>query len=74
MATLKKTENWFSKTIYRLMQVKSIAECSKGEHSAMLSTFTTLPFVIKIFVLSIFKWPFTQVLMYTCIEMIITYQ
>ena len=28
------------------MQVKSIAECSK------------LPFVIKIFVLSIFEWPF----------------
>ena len=27
------------------------------EHSAMLSTFIKLPFVIKIFVLSIFKWP-----------------
>ena len=27
------------KTYYRLMQVKSIAECSKGEHSAILSTF-----------------------------------
>ena len=25
-------------TNYRLMQVKSIAECSKGEHSARLST------------------------------------
>ena len=31
------------------MQVKSIAECSKG-------TFIKLPFVIKIFVLSIFEW------------------
>ena len=40
------------------MQVKSIAECSKGEHSAILSTFIKLPFVIKIFVLSIFGWPF----------------
>ena len=39
------------------MQVKRIAECSL-EHSAILSTFIKLPFVIKIFVLSIFKWPF----------------
>ena len=37
------------------MQVKSIA---KGEHSAILSTFIKLPFVIKILVLSIFEWPF----------------
>ena len=28
------------------------------EHSAMLSTFFKLPFVIKIFVSSIFEWPF----------------
>ena len=27
------------------------------EHSAILSTFFKLPFVIKIFVLSIFEWP-----------------
>ena len=39
------------------MQVKSIAECSKGEHSAMLTTFIKLPFSIKAIVLSIFKWP-----------------
>ena len=35
------------KTNYRLMQVKCLAECS-----------IKLPFVIKIFVLSIFEWPF----------------
>ena len=35
------------------MQVKSIAE---EEHSAILSTFIKLPFVIKIFVLSFFEW------------------
>ena len=34
------------------MQVKSIAD------SAILSTSVKLPFVIKIFVLSIFEWPF----------------
>ena len=27
-------------------------------HSAILSTFIKLPFVMKIFVLSIFEWPF----------------
>ena len=30
----------------------------QGEHSAILSTFIKLLFVIKIFVLSIFEWPF----------------
>ena len=30
----------------------------QGEHSAILSTFNKLPFVIKIFVLSILEWPF----------------
>ena len=29
----------------------------QGEHSAILSTFIKLPFVIKIFVLAIFEWP-----------------
>ena len=41
------------------MQVKRIAECSlQREHSAILSTFIKLPFVIKTYVLSIFEWPF----------------
>ena len=39
------------------MQVKSIAECSKGEHSAILLTLIKLLFAIKIFVLSIFELP-----------------
>ena len=30
----------------------------QGEHCAILSTCIKLPFVIKIFVLSIFEWPF----------------
>ena len=30
----------------------------QGEHSAILLTFIKLPFVIKIFALSIFEWPF----------------
>ena len=43
------------------MQVKSIAE---GEHSALLSTFIELPFAIKLFVLSIFEWPFYSGILY----------
>ena len=29
----------------------------RGEHSAILSTFIKLSFVIRIFILSIFEWP-----------------
>ena len=39
-----------------LLQVKCIAECYIGEHSAILTTFIKLPFSIKAIVLSIFKW------------------
>ena len=34
----------------------------QGEHSAILSTFIKLLFFIKIFILSILKWPFYTVL------------
>ena len=44
---LSKRPKLVFKTNYRLMQVKSIAECSK--HSAILSTFTKLPIVVKCF-------------------------
>ena len=37
-----------------VMQVKSIAECSKE----LLSTLIKLPIIIKIFVLSLFEWAF----------------
>ena len=46
------------KTNYRLMQSKSIAECAKGSILQYVLTFIKLPFVIKIFVLSIFEGPF----------------
>ena len=47
------------KTNYRLMQVKIIAE-----HSAILSTFIKLPFVIKTFVLSFLSGCSRPVLLY----------
>ena len=58
---LSKRPKMVFQTNYPLMQVKSIAECSKREHSAILSTFIKQPVFIKIFVLSIFVLPF-----YTC--------
>ena len=45
---LKKKQKLVFKIDYCLMQVKSIVECC----------FIKLPFVIKIFVLSFFEWPF----------------
>ena len=36
----------------------------QGEHSAILSTFIKLQFVIKTFVLSIFEWPLKTGLLY----------
>ena len=39
------------------------------EHSAIHSNFIKLPFVIKIFVLSVFEWPFyTGLTVFTAIE------
>ena len=56
MASLTKTKKWFSRQI--------IAQCwskycrmRQGEHSAILSTFIKLLFLIKIVVLSTFEWP-----------------
>ena len=46
------------------MQVKSIAECSKGEHSAILPSFIKLQFVVKIFVWSFLSGRLRQVLLY----------
>ena len=46
------------------MQVKSIAECSKGSILQYFWPSFKLPFVIEIFVLYIFEWLFTQVLLY----------
>ena len=51
------------KTYYSLMEVKIIAECSK-RHSTILLTFIKLPFVIKVFVMSILSGRFRQVLLY----------
>ena len=45
------------KTYYRLMQVKSIADCSKGSILQYFRPSLCYHLLIKIFVLSIFEWP-----------------
>ena len=60
MATLKKNNGQLS-----LNAGQKYCRMLQGEHSAILLTFIKLPFVIKIFVLSIFlSGRFTQVLLY----------
>ena len=55
----KHTKNWVSKFQYQLSLNAGQKYCRmrQGEHSAILSTFIKLPFSIKTYVLSIFKWP-----------------
>ena len=56
MATLKKTKIGFKDQL-RLNADQKYCRMLQREHSAILSTFIKLPFVIKIFVLSILEWP-----------------
>ena len=56
-ATLIKTKNAFQDQL-SLNAGQKYCRMLQREHSAKLSTFIKLPFVIKIFVLSIFEWPF----------------
>ena len=57
MATLKQTE-FFFQDLLSLNAGQKCCRMLQGEHSAILSTFIKLLFVIKIFILSIFEWPF----------------
>ena len=52
----KKTENGFQDRL-SLNAGKKYCRILQGEHSAILLTCIKSPFVIKIFVLSIFEWP-----------------
>ena len=57
-ATQKEDQKLVFKTDYWLMQVKSIAECSKRAFCNTLDLhYILLPFVFQTFVLSIFEWP-----------------
>ena len=52
----KKTKNGFQDQL-SLIAGQKHCRMLQTEHSAILSTFIKLPFVIKIFILSIFEWP-----------------
>ena len=56
-ATLKKTKSGFEDYSW-LNAGQKYCRMIQGEHSAILSTFIKLPFVIKIFVVFNFEWPF----------------
>ena len=57
MAILRKTTNWFQDQL-SLNAGQKYCRMLQREHSAILSTFIKLPFVIKIFALSISELPF----------------
>ena len=56
-ATLKKTKKFGCQDQLSLNAGQKYCRMLQGEHSAIISTFIMLPFVIKSFVLSIFEWP-----------------
>ena len=53
----KRTPKVIFNTNYGLNAGQKKCRMLQGEHSAILSTFIKLPYTIKTFVLSIFKWP-----------------
>ena len=57
MAAIKKTEKKIQDQL-SINAGQKYCRMLQGEHSAILLTFIKLPFVIKIFVLSIFEWQF----------------
>ena len=67
-ATLKNIENWFGLVDQLILLNAGQKYCRmlQGEHSAVLLTFIKLPFVIKIFLLSIFEWPLYTDLTVNC--------
>ena len=67
-ATLKETKISFQDQL-SLNAGQKYCRLLQGEHFAILLTFIKLPFVIKIFVLSIFEWPF-----YTGFTVLFTYE
>ena len=56
-ATFQNNKSLFQDQLSHNAGQKYCRMLKKG-HSAILSTFIKLPIVIKVFVLSLFKWPF----------------
>ena len=62
-----KRKKWFSTPIIALCRSKVLQNALR-EHSAILSTFIKLPFVMKAFVLSILSGRLTQVLLCSLLD------
>ena len=62
-ATLKKNKNWFSRP-HRLMQVKSIAECSKGSILQYFRPSLSYQLLLRSLFCLFLSGRFTQVLLY----------
>ena len=60
-ATLKKNKKCFSRPIIAESRSKVLQNAPSGAFCKILLIFIKLPFVMKIFILSNFEWPF-----YTC--------
>ena len=71
MGTLKKTKNGFQNQLL-LNACQKYSRMLQWEHSAILSTFIKLPFVIKIFVLSITSGRLRQVLLYLRVDILVS--
>ena len=61
----QKDQNLVFKTVYHLNAGQKYYRTLREEHSAILSSFSKLPFVIKTGFLSIFEWPILAVSSYT---------
>ena len=61
----QKDQNLVFKTDYHLNAGQKYYRTLQGEHSAILSSFTKIPFIIKTGLLSIFEWPILAVSSYT---------
>ena len=57
----KKSKKWVVRPIIASCRSKVLQNAPRG-HYVILLTFIKLPFVIKIFVVFIFKWPLKEVL------------
>ena len=75
---LKRPLSKYPKTVFQdqlLLNVgKKNCRMLQGGHSAILLTFIKLPFVIKIFVLSIFEWSLkTGFTVYVCKNLVLNF-
>ena len=73
-ATLKKTKNCFSKTNYRLMQVKSFSECPKWSILQCVRPSLSYQLLLRHLLCLFLSGRFTQVLLYVYLVWLFPYE